>query len=123
MELMGFIARRNSVTLVAEFDDSGTTSAKRIAGFAVARPSRSIGHILTLDVLQETRRSGLGSRLLKECEDHLRHAGCREVQLETAVNNEAALGLYRKHGYATLRALPNYYPSHSLDALRLGKQL
>jgi len=123
MDLTGFITRRNAITLVAEFDDRTEAGCRRIAGFAVARPNRAIGRILTLDVVPEARRVGLASRLMRECEQRLRAAGCREVYLETAVNNEAALQLYHKLGYTILRTLPEYYSSHSLDAFLLGKLL
>ena len=124
MDLTGFLTRRNAITLVAEFDDGAAASTPgRLAGFAVARPQRAVGRILTLDVVPEARRMGLASRLMRECEQRLRAAGCCEVYLETAVNNEAALQLYHKLGYTIVRTLPEYYSSHSLDALLLGKLL
>ena len=92
-----------------------------IAGFAVAQPIRKIGRILTLDIVPEARRFGLGSRLMQDCEKRLRAAGCQQVFLETAVNNEAALGLYHKLGYEIIRTLPLYYPTHALDAYLMGK--
>ena len=80
-----------------------------IAGFAIAQPYKKHGRILTLDVLPQARRSGLGSTLLLECEARLRQRGCAEVYLETAVDNGAALKLYHKLGYRILRTLPGYY--------------
>jgi [ribosomal protein S18]-alanine N-acetyltransferase len=143
MELSGFITRRNAITLVAEhalkdqhgeFEQSHLGKRSRngapeplspsaIAGFAIAQPYKKHGRILTLDVLPETRRSGLGSRLLLECETRLRQRGCIEVYLETAVDNEAALKLYHKVGYRVLRTLPDYYHATGLDAFLLGKEL
>jgi ribosomal-protein-alanine N-acetyltransferase len=96
---------------------------KRIAAFAVVQPYRKTGRILTLDVLPEARRYGLGSTLMRECEEHLRKRGCTEVYLETAVDNEAALKLYHKLGYQILRTLPAYYHAHGLDAFLMGKVL
>lgn len=94
-----------------------------IVGFAIAQPHRKSGRILTLDILPEARRSGLGSELLLECEARLRQRGCTEVYLETAVDNEAALKLYHKQGYRILRTLPGYYHATGLDAFLLGKEL
>ncbi len=116
MDLTGFITRRKAVTLVAEF-------AEGIAGFAVAQPIRKIGRILTLDIIPEARRCGLGTRLMQECEKRLRSNGCEQVYLETAVNNESALLLYHKLGYEILRRMPLYYPTHALDAYLMGKGL
>lgn len=124
MDLTGFITRRNAITLVADLEEKADpAAAKRIAGFVVAQPSRAIGRILTLDIAPEARRMGLGTRLMEEIEPCLRSRGCREVYLETAVSNEAAIRLYHKLGYTILRTLPDYYSSHSLDAFLLGKLL
>jgi ribosomal-protein-alanine N-acetyltransferase len=127
MELSGFITRRKAITLVGDFQSGEAESnggGDGIAGFVVAHPiRRKYGRILTLDVLPEARRYGLGSMLMTGCEERLRSLGCGEVYLETAVNNQPALRLYRKLGYQVLRTLPNYYASHSLDAFQMGKQL
>lgn len=129
MELTGFITRRNAITVVAEFTNSHPPFEKpagdsgAIVGFAIAQPRRQVGRILTLDVLAEVRRSGLGSKLLHEAENRLRAKGCTEVYLETAVNNEAAVRLYHRFGYQILRTLPEYYHAHSLDAFLMGKLL
>ncbi len=131
MELSGFITRRNAINLVGEFpagsdqDESPAHAATdRIAGFVIAHPvRRKYGRILTLDILPQARRSGLATNLMHACEERLRSIGCGEIYLETAVNNEPALRLYRKLGYQVLRTLPEYYASHSLDAFQMGKRL
>ena len=43
-------------------------------GFIVAEAGRA-GHIITIDVLDEFRRSGLGSQLMAAAEDRLRSEG------------------------------------------------
>ncbi len=122
MELTGFILRRNAITLVGEFQNA--EPEERIAGFVVAHPvRRKYGRILTLDILPQARRSGLATQLMNASEDRLRALGCGEVYLETAVDNEPALRLYRKLGYEVLRTLPEYYSSHGLDAFQMGKRL
>src|SRR5271157_6164120 len=130
MDLSGFITRRKAITLIAEYAAEyvtdypvGSDVAREIAGFAVAQPIRNIGRILTLDILPEARRSGLATRLMREIEMRLRAGGCRQVYLETAVNNEPALRLYQKLGYEILRKLPLYYPTHALDGYLMGKVL
>ncbi len=122
MDLTGFVTRRKAITRVAEFRHEAL-AGRGIAGFAVAQPIRSIGRILTLDILPEARRFGLGSRLMEDCEARLRSAGCEQIFLETAVDNEAAIGLYRKLGYQIIRTLPLYYSTHALDAYLMGKVL
>jgi [ribosomal protein S18]-alanine N-acetyltransferase len=122
MDLQGFVLRRKAITLVAEFSPD-SEFAGGIAGFAVAQPIRNIGRILTLDILPEARRSGLATQLMQKCEERLRAGGCKQIFLETAVNNRPAIQLYEKLGYAILRTLPLYYPTHALDAYLMGKQL
>jgi ribosomal-protein-alanine N-acetyltransferase len=122
MELTGFILRRNAITVVAEFP-ADITPAHAIAGYAIAQPFRRMGRIVTLDIAPEARRCGLGSRLIGECEDRIRQRGCIEVYLETAVDNEPAIKLYRKLGYRIVRTLPAYYHAHSLDAYLMAKAL
>ena len=126
MELSGFITRRNAITLVAGLpaeNHDRSRGSDAIVAFAVSHPYRKSGRILTLDVLPEARRSGLGSKLLLESEARLRARGCAEVYLETAVDNEAALKLYHTMGYRILRTLPRYYHAHGLDAFLMGKEL
>jgi [ribosomal protein S18]-alanine N-acetyltransferase len=134
MELTGFIGKRKAITLVAEATadtngqrGQGADTATRhsvIAGFVVAVPIRGqVGHIVTLDIVPEARRFGLASRLMKECEQRLRAAGCTLAYLETAVNNQPAQRLYHKLGYEIVRTLPGYYSSQSLDAFQMAKQL
>jgi len=115
-ELAFYVARKRGFTLVAEL--SG-----KIAGFLVAdREAKGYGHIITIDVLPEAQRSGLGSRLMSLAEERLRNAGCSLVYLETAVDNTAALGFYKRHGYAVVNTIPRYYLD-SIDALVLTKPL
>jgi len=134
LELSGFVTRRNAITLVAEpgndetentsVDASASGNSRRIAGFVVAHSiRRRYGRILTLDILPEARRLGIGTKLMLACEQRLRSSGCCDVSLETAVDNEPALRLYRKLGYEVLGILPEYYASHALDAFRMGKRL
>lgn len=132
-ELRSFVTGRNAVSLVAEFDNAPANAASahpsggghcRIGGFVVGHSvHRKYGRILTLDIVPEARRYGLGTTLMLACEERLRNAGCRDVYLETAIDNEAALRLYRKLGYEVLDVLPDYYASHALDAFRMRKPL
>ena len=134
MDLTGFITMRNTMTLVAERKAANqggkgrradaSPSPSLIAGFVVAHRIRGvIGRIITLDIVPEARHFGLASRLMRECEQRLRVAGCTQVYLETAVNNEPALRLYHKLGYEIVRTLPEYYSSQSLDAFQMAKHL
>jgi [ribosomal protein S18]-alanine N-acetyltransferase len=133
LELAAYMRRPQAFTVVAEsIPDAGfspppyrSAYAKRaeILGFIVGESDRrGAGHIITIDVLPEMRRSGLGSRLLEEAENRLRERQCGSVVLEAAVNNEAALAFYNRHGYSVVKTVPKYYPN-GLDAFTLRKDL
>lgn len=120
-ELRFYIHRPRAFTLIAEWDSSGS-EPPRIVGFLVAERSRAIGHIITIDVLAEARRSRVGSTLLSAAEERLRSAPCQLVRLETAVDNRSALHFYKRHGYDVIKVVPHYY-SNGVDALLLEKNL
>ena len=115
-ELAFYIARKRGFTLVAESDS-------KIIGFAVVdRDRQGQGHIITIDVLPEARRSGLGSRLMTAVEERLRALGYSAVFLETAVDNAAAIAFYKRLGYTVVHTIPRYYLD-SIVALVLAKDL
>jgi [ribosomal protein S18]-alanine N-acetyltransferase len=115
-ELKEYVLHRGSFTLVASDADTGT-----VAGFIVAHQA-PMGHVITIDVIAEARRAGVGSLLLQAAEDRLRAGGSSAVGLETAVDNSAALTFYKRHGYSVIRTWPRYY-SNGVDALVLKKEL
>ncbi|MBI3475697.1 MAG: GNAT family N-acetyltransferase [Acidobacteria bacterium] len=123
-ELAIYMRRPGAFTLVAESLDEGdsTKVARAILGFIVAEPRRRTGHIITIDVLPTTRRSGIGSSLLQAAEDRLQAAGALVVELETAVNNAAAIQFYKRKEYFVEKTVPGYYSNH-LDALVMRKDL
>lgn len=116
-ELAAFMSMRGAFTLVV------VDSESKIVGFLVATIRRNgIGHVITIDVLKEGRRLGVGSLLLSAAEERLRKLNCDTVSLETAVDNQSALLFYKQHGYFTVRTIPRYY-SNGVDALVLQKDL
>ena len=133
LELAVYMRRPRSFTLLAE---AAATNSKKsaangslvadspvgIVGFIVAAANRRGGHIITIDVLPTARRFGVGSTLLSAAEEHLRAAPCHAVELETAVDNLAALAFYKRHSYDLINTIPGYY-SNGVDALVLRKVL
>jgi ribosomal-protein-alanine N-acetyltransferase len=133
-ELAAYIRMAGAFTLVAEAQQEeveepssplefGQGEACRVVGFIVASlNARRAGHIITIDVLAEGRRSGIGSALLQAAEQRLRSAGCGSVRLETAVNNISALVFYKRHQYSVTRTIQHYYPD-GVDAFVMRKDL
>ena len=128
-ELAFYMRRSGSFTLITEADlgENGSREAQ-ILGFIVAELERKskhgsrAGHIITIDVIPEGRRSGIGSALLGAAEQQLISAGATSVMLETAVNNEGALRFYKQKGYFVETTTPRYY-SNQLDAFVMRKEL
>jgi ribosomal protein S18 acetylase RimI-like enzyme len=124
VELGVYMRRPGSFTLVA--DSLGVADTKNegkgVLGFVVAEARRKMGHIITIDVVAEARRGGVGSALLDAAEDQLRKGGVSVVALETPVNNLAAIRFYKQKGYFVEKTAPGYY-SNQLDALVMNKDL
>ena len=133
-ELAFYMRRPSAFTLVAEKKVNGippvagesiaskSDGERKILGFIVAEKRRQTGHIITIDVIAEARRLGVGSELLDTAEQKLRENGAAAVELETAVNNEAAIRFYKQKGYFVEKTVRGYYSNH-LDALVMGKIL
>jgi ribosomal-protein-alanine N-acetyltransferase len=121
-ELKRYISWPSTFTLVAERKTADKSETSCTIGFLVASRAKTYGHIITIDVRAEARGNRVGSALLDSAENHLRSAACQTVRLETAVDNLAALGFYKKHGYSVVKTLPRYY-SNGVDALVLEKDL
>jgi [ribosomal protein S18]-alanine N-acetyltransferase len=125
-ELAVYMRRPGAFTLVAESNHEEMTNSavarSRIVGFIVAEARRRMGHIITIDVLPEMRRGGVGSSLLQAAEHRLGAAGASTVELETAVDNAAAIQFYKRKDYFVEKTVRGYYSNH-LDALVMRKQL
>ncbi len=129
-EMAFYMRRPGSFTLVAEGEGGEAGNGSLLAGspgfvilgFIVAETRRKSGHIITIDVVAEARRTGVGSALLRAAEERLLRAGAGAVALETPVNNEAAIRFYKQKGYFVEKTAAGYY-SGQLDALVMTKEL
>jgi ribosomal protein S18 acetylase RimI-like enzyme len=86
----------DAVFLVAEEDD-------RIAGFAqsyVLDNRESIGEIDWLHVSPDFRGQGLGTRLLRKCEELLVAHGVDRIEGRVLVANESGADFYAEHGFS-----------------------
>lgn len=92
-----------------------------IAGFVLARkegPFRA--HILTLDVVPEMRRRGVGTRLMNDLHHALKQQSIGLLVLEVAVKNVGAQRLYENLGYEYRGLLAGYYRGRE-DAYRMTR--
>jgi ribosomal-protein-alanine N-acetyltransferase len=95
---------------------------RKIAGFSMSSHQHGKGYIITIDVLRESRRAGIGRALLAELERRLLAQGVRTVGLDTATDNETAIAFWLKHGYRRRGLKKGYYPG-GRDAFVMRKTL
>jgi ribosomal-protein-alanine N-acetyltransferase len=114
-EMKVYLRAKGSYCLLAE-------SGGNVAGFILTELAPDEGHIVTLDVLENYRRQGIGSLLLAAGEKEGASRGGKRMVLETATTNNAAIALWRKHGYRQLATIEDYY-GRGHDALQMGKDL
>jgi ribosomal-protein-alanine N-acetyltransferase len=93
-----------------------------IAGFILCERDGPLAHIITLDVAEAHRRSGVGTMLLNAAEKSLSAQGVRTIFLETAVNNHAAVNFWTRHGYIQEGILKRYYLNR-IDGYEMRKAL
>jgi ribosomal-protein-alanine N-acetyltransferase len=89
-----------------------------IRGFSLTKKA----HVVSVAVLKEHQRKGLGWALMEEGHKAMMTRGCREAFLEVRVGNTAAIALYEKMGYSTSQRLYSYYRDGE-DALLMTKAL
>jgi ribosomal-protein-alanine N-acetyltransferase len=106
--MRSLLRRNDAATWIAE-DEHGI-----MAGFAIVHWGNRRGgvkaYLETLEVSPEIRGKGIGGGLLRLCEESARTAGAKEVWLHVDAENDAAMGLYRKHGFERQGRVERYYP-------------
>jgi len=102
------VAREGAATWIAE-DDDGV-----MAGFAIVHWEQKRGGLIayleTLEVSPSLRGMGTGGELLRRCEESARVAGAQTMGLHVDAKNEAAIALYRAHGFELQGRVEGYYP-------------
>lgn len=76
-------------------DDEGQLVGSAMAGYDGHR-----GWLYAIAVHPDYRRTGLGSRLVRQAEEALVAAGCMKVNLQLLATNEATAAFYKSLGYA-----------------------
>ena len=80
-----------------------------LAAFVIVSIAADQAEILTIATAKAARRQGLGRALLDEVTAQLRQQDTRELFLEVAEDNPAALALYRAAGFQPIGRRPGYY--------------
>ena len=80
---------------------------KRIVGFIGAYPHHEYGHVIGMLVDTSHRGRGIGETLLETAIDWARDRTLPNISLLVFPHNEAAIALYRKHGFEQREYYPN----------------
>ena len=78
-------------------------------GFALVRMRGEECEILTVGVIPDARRRGVGRALLDSLARHAARRGATSMVLEVAEDNAPAIGLYQSLGLARVGRRPRYY--------------
>jgi ribosomal-protein-alanine N-acetyltransferase len=96
-----------------------------IDAYGVTSVAAGESHLLNLCVRPESRRQGIGGKLLLHLISLARRHNAEMMFLEVRPTNLAARGLYENMGFNELGSRRNYYPAERgrEDALILGRVL
>jgi len=96
------------------------------AGFLLGRVVAGEAELLTLAVAPESRRLGLGRKLVARFLYQARLRGGTRVFLEVSAENPAAVALYESAGFATAGRRRGYYATPEggrIDAIVMARDL
>lgn len=111
---LGELTNPQSVFLVA-------VAEGKVAGYAGLWIVVDEGHITTVAVHPDHRRSGIGKRLTVEVLERAKARGIVCATLEVRASNEAAIRLYEQLGFVRAARRKGYYPDNREDAIVMWK--
>ena len=103
-EFMSFLSEPGTPVYVA------CDARRRIAGFALIRLAADESELLTIAVDPKWRGKRVGEALLRAVFDDLLMSPARRMFLEVSEENQAAIKLYARQGFATIAKRQGYYP-------------
>ena len=93
-----------------------------VAGSVMVLLENGQSRILSIGVHPDRRRRGIGARLLAAAERVSVERGATVSRLEVSTRNDAAIAMYRAHGYRSDGVLVGYYATGE-DAFSMQKPL
>lgn len=101
------------------------SEAGRMIGYAVLMPTVDEVELLDIAIDAKYQHRGFGGKMLEELAALARRANMRRMVLEVRASNEAAVGLYRKFGFADIGLRRDYYQAAygREDAILMGRNL
>lgn len=108
------------------FDETRPIYIIQNSGFIAFSKALDEAEILMVWISPENRKNGFANVLLEFAFKDLMKKGTNQIFLEVAIDNIAALKLYKNHGFKEIGMRKNYYRSENnenIDALILSKTL
>ena len=99
---------------------------RKTVGFAISRIGADEAEILSIAIDPHCRGQGLSHNLLLTHLGHLAGRGVRTIFLEVEENNQPALSLYKRTGFAVVGRRERYYQEpggEQLNALLMRRDL
>jgi len=115
--LLSEIYRADSFFAVAR--DSQT---EPVLGFVILRSAGGEGELLQIAVDKAARRRGTADLLLRAVIRSAESGSVSSVFLEVRKSNDAAVALYKKHGFQPVSTRKDYYDSPVEDALVMARE-
>jgi ribosomal-protein-alanine N-acetyltransferase len=109
--------KRNRYYIAAEHGTGG------LLGWAGVLIAADQAEILTIGVVPDARRRGIGTRLLDALVRFAIERGANELFLEVRVDNQPAQLLYERNGFAVLGTRRGYYDNGRVDAVVMRREL
>ena len=116
----------NAELKTSEFviDNEGTYdgNSSQLLGFVILRRMGDEGELLQIAVDSAARRRGVADALLEAALGFSLEHALKSVFLEVRLGNEAAIALYTKHCFQTVRRRKDYYTNPAEDAVVMVKE-
>jgi len=94
-----------------------------VLGFLILRKMGDDGELLQIAVRSAARRRGVADLLMGAMLQYASENALKSIFLEVRRSNDSAIGLYKKHGFKTVRMRKGYYNSPVEDALIMTRTL
>lgn len=104
--------RRNFADAIeAGYDGCMLLDQGRVLGFCVLMHAPDVSHLLVIAIDKSVHRHGLGTRLIRWCEQRARLHGIDGLLLEVRPSNRSAVAFYEHHGFLQVGLRRGYYPA------------
>ena len=112
------LVRPDSIALVAG-------SSGNVVGFVVGRfiEAEKVAEIYNIGVRPDSKREGIGSKLLESFEERSRKQDSNSIWLEVRASNSAAIAFYKSADFSQISVRKGFYANPPEDAILMNKKL